>query len=245
MATLMFAYLKRYPKIVVTGPPRSGTRIASKMIAHDTGHRYIDEAEHDFGDDEARWRMLLQQSNIVVQSPGLIKACVNNPPVGVFLVLMRRNVDDIHASQQRIDRHRYQGLKFKKVSLADDNRVLGAYSYWDDHSKQVPALEVSYESLASHPLWIDAGQRTEFWIDQTAHDDASNRCNPLCESLHVVTRKPEQKDDKGSVQLHYLWRPEHQWHSLISGKASPEPWLSARSGQDLPRRSRFESWCRC
>ena len=41
----MFEYLKEFPVVLVTGPQRSGTRICAKMIAHDTGHRFVDERE--------------------------------------------------------------------------------------------------------------------------------------------------------------------------------------------------------
>ena len=39
----MFEDLVKYPRILVTGPQRSGTRICSVMIAHDTNHYHVDE----------------------------------------------------------------------------------------------------------------------------------------------------------------------------------------------------------
>jgi hypothetical protein len=41
----MFEHLAVHSKIVVTGPQRSGTRIASQMIASDTGHEFVDEVD--------------------------------------------------------------------------------------------------------------------------------------------------------------------------------------------------------
>ena len=166
----MFEHLRRYPKIVVTGPPRSGTRIASRIIANDTGHRYVDEAEHDHGFNEPKWRTLISQgTNIVVQSPGSrLKDCIDNPPAGVFLVLVRRSVADIHASQRRVRKmHDDEFYAVYRGSAMFHDSVEGAYLYWDDHSKTVPYMEVSYESLAEHPLWLAADKRADFWLNQT------------------------------------------------------------------------------
>ena len=49
----MFAELKKFKKIIVSGPQRSGTRICGKIIAHDLDYRYCDESylvEHEKSD---------------------------------------------------------------------------------------------------------------------------------------------------------------------------------------------------
>jgi hypothetical protein len=77
----VFEELAQYGQIVVTGPQRSGTRIATQMIASDTGHRYVDEAKFGVRDVEA-WLRALDGGNVVVQSPGLAKHIVDDPPPG-------------------------------------------------------------------------------------------------------------------------------------------------------------------
>ena len=151
------------------------------MIAHDTGHRYIDEVEHGYGTNAEKWRKLITQSNnVVVQSPGVaMKACIDNPPPGIFLVLMRRSVPDIHASSERI---RLQG----NIGIDVANRLQGgilttmfgtrdstveAYRYWDEQPKSVPYLEIDFASLANHLLWTPAEDRADFRLNQTSPND--------------------------------------------------------------------------
>ena len=98
----MFEYLSRHRKIVVTGPQRSGTRIASKMIAADTGHAFVDERAFRTH-DVALWRQILTRDKLVVQSPGMFKEVLDDPPPDIFVVVMRRPLDSIHASEDRIE----------------------------------------------------------------------------------------------------------------------------------------------
>src|SRR5579875_68345 len=80
----MFEHLAVHPMIVVTGPQRSGTRIAARMIAADTGHRFVDETEFLIK-DEARFRALFRSPGgeaFVVQAPHMLKDLVDDPPPG-------------------------------------------------------------------------------------------------------------------------------------------------------------------
>jgi hypothetical protein len=97
----LFEHLACYSRIVVTGPQRSGTRITTKMIAADTGHTFVDEVELGV-DDDATFRLVLQRSNVVLQAPGLLKVIVDDPPTGIFVVLMRRDLERVHASEDRV-----------------------------------------------------------------------------------------------------------------------------------------------
>ncbi|MGA3222018.1 MAG: hypothetical protein ABSE77_23620 [Acidimicrobiales bacterium] len=91
----MFGHLVGYSKIVVTGPQRSGTRVASQMIASDTGYEFVDEVEFLITDTH-RFRHILQRDGVVVQAPHMLKDMVDDPPRGVFVVLMRRDLAQIH-----------------------------------------------------------------------------------------------------------------------------------------------------
>jgi hypothetical protein len=168
----MFEHLSSYDRIVVTGPQRSGTTIAGRMIAADTGHRYVDEGE--FGVyDSVRWREILTGHRIVVQCPHMLKVIVDDPPPGVLVVLMRRDLADIHASERRIRweedlRGNTRELESFGLSQGDSARL--KYDYWDTHPRPACHLEVAYDSLRTHPAYVAPEQRASFGRKQTSQD---------------------------------------------------------------------------
>jgi hypothetical protein len=165
----LFEELAANSRIVVTGPQRSGTRIAARMIANDTGHRFVDELE--FGvRDEQRWREVLRGEQIVVQAPCMLKECVDDPPAGIFIVLMRRGLAEIHASEHRIGWDRWpdgNALELRKFGLADGDSAQTKYHYWMSREKLAPFLELDYESLRQHPFFIPDRLRRKFTPLQT------------------------------------------------------------------------------
>lgn len=166
----MFEHLATHPKIVVTGPQRSGTRIGAKMIAADTGHAFVDEMEFAIKDVAAFWEVL-RRDNIVVQAPHMLKDLVDDPPPDIFVVLMRRDLDQIHASEQRIQWAEVYGgnkTELARFGLTEGDPAAVKYGYWDSHTKSVPFLELEYEALRRHPLWVDDDQRRGFGPLQTA-----------------------------------------------------------------------------
>ena len=71
----MFEHLSNYNVVLVTGPQRAGTTITARMIAHDTGLRYIDESAFA-ATDEVRWRRVVKSSErAVIQCPGMARFC--------------------------------------------------------------------------------------------------------------------------------------------------------------------------
>jgi hypothetical protein len=165
----MFEELAVHNKIVVTGPQRSGTRIGAQMIAHDTGHRFVDEAEFLIKDSDL-FREFLQNDGVVLQAPHMLKDVVDDPPPGIFIVLMRRHLDQIHASAARIGWTENFGgntTELKKFGLTEGDSAAVKYAYWDSHDKSVPFLEVPYESLQAHPLYVADEQRKTFGHWQT------------------------------------------------------------------------------
>jgi hypothetical protein len=165
----MFEHLAVHKRIVVTGPQRSGTRIGAKMIAADTGYQFVDEAEFLIKDND-RFREFLKRDGVVVQAPHMLKDVVDDPPPGIFVVLMRRDLDQIHASAARIRWAEDFGgntTELKKFGLTEGDSAAVKYDYWDSHAKSVPFLEVPYESLREHPLFVPDDQRKTFGHWQT------------------------------------------------------------------------------
>jgi len=161
----MFEHLADHDRILVTGPQRSGTTIAARMIAADTGHTYIDEDRFRVT-DVAAWRRLLAQDGVTVHCPHMLKRIVDDPPMGCLVVLMRRRLGDIHASIDRIGwSHAPTELRLFGVSAGDPAKL--KYDYWASADKAFPYIELRYSDLRRHRLWIGRTERQGFEPRQT------------------------------------------------------------------------------
>ena len=141
--------------IIVTGPQRSGTRIAAHIIAQETGGVFVDELDY----------CLPLPDNAVVQAPFLLKGVVELSFMvpNVQFAFMYRNPEDIVASMERIEwykdystdpefylffvKHCYEYIDLLKQTLREDQ--------WFD---------VHYESLQLNPLFI--ANRDNFTVKQ-------------------------------------------------------------------------------
>jgi len=166
----MFEWLSEFDTILVTGPQRSGTRITSKMIAHDTGYQYIDEDAFEM--DSMYWlcSIMAEKNHIVVQCPVICRYVHMLAGDHVAVVLMRRKIEDIIASQQRIQ-WPWEWLELARYDRSDGVISEVKYRFWDQFQKEriKHAFEVEYESLASHPLWLSKEKRQNFDARQTTH----------------------------------------------------------------------------
>lgn len=174
----MFEHLSRYDKILVTGPQRSGTRIAAKMVAHDTSFEYVDEDM--FGVRELNlFEQIMEWHQIAVQCPTMSHCIHKYTDDETLVVFMIRDVEDIIASERRIDWH--NGPYFELMNYGYSSRQAVSfrrrgghvapikYAYWlTKQRRHIPHyLELEYESLAAHPLWIPKEQRVNFTTKQT------------------------------------------------------------------------------
>jgi hypothetical protein len=164
----VFEHLSEYSRIAVTGPQRSGTTVAAKMIAADTGHRFVDEFEFAITDVEA-WRRLVAMDGVVVQCPHMLKRIVDQPPTDVLVVLMRRPIEEIHASASRIGWYSDWGneTELEEFGVGEGDSALLKYEYWDSHEKHFPHLELPYSSLQPHPMYRAPELRKDFGAKQT------------------------------------------------------------------------------
>ena len=185
-------------KILVSGPQRSGTRICAKIIAHDTGLPYIDETEvrelftgksiHDKNQD---WGEIGKQVAAVIQKMINTRDFVLHcPPFmpwlhlikGALVVIMWRSVEEITRSAKRIDwKKKRQELEYNKMGYTRFYRLGGMkptneplallkYRYWEEHQKRmVPEhLDVKYDDLEQHPMWVPPTKRADFKWNQTS-----------------------------------------------------------------------------
>jgi hypothetical protein len=158
----MFEYLKEHRSIIVTGPQRAGTRIAAKMIASDTSYKYIDEKEIKI-DSLYRAARFIKTDGIVLQCPALSKYA--HLFKDVLVVFMMRSIDDIIVSQNRIDwDDTVELMRYEKEGIVSQIK----YEYWEEQKlKTDNYLEINYEDLKGHHLWIEKTQRINFKPFQT------------------------------------------------------------------------------
>lgn len=141
--------------IFVVGPQRSGTRIASHIIAHESGRTFVDELEYN----------LHIPLNSVVQAPFLLKAVVELSfifPTAQF-AFMYRNKDDIIKSMERIEWCKDYTDHPSFYSTYVDH----TYNFIDLLKKELPDnrwFDIHYESLKVHPLFVE--DRSNFTVKQ-------------------------------------------------------------------------------
>lgn len=170
----MFEHLKKWPRILVTGPQRSGTTIAAKMIAQDTGHWFMPEERIGVDSLNRLWHMLRTHHSIVVQAPAMsvFSNLLAASDAGLAVVMIRRDIEEILASQKRIG-WRWEDPEYIRLLTLPSEPLSAAelkYAAWDNFQKEClgpQAYEVEYNSLEKHDLFIAKEGRAGFGSRQT------------------------------------------------------------------------------
>lgn len=170
---LMQIIESKHKKILITSAQRSGTTIAATMIAEDSNLHLVKEETIKIDDLNLFFAFHRNLNDYVLQAPGLSFIC-HRLPVDL-VVFMRRNVGDIYASEQRVNWNNewngYEAVKYFEPPTSPARLI--KYRVWDDYQK--PFMEknnkmffdLDYESLKSHPLWVDKSERINFHARQT------------------------------------------------------------------------------
>jgi hypothetical protein len=168
----MFEHLKKWPRILVVGPQRSGTRIGATMISEDTGHWFVGEEEFGVDSLNRLYKILEISRNVVVQAPAM--TCYSHllgmHDQDLAVVLMRRDLGEIKASEERI-RWRWEMPELIRCLTLEGNAAMIRYQQWDQFQKEdlgAQAHEIPYETLERHGLWIAKPGRARFGPRQTA-----------------------------------------------------------------------------
>jgi len=128
------------------------------MIADDTGYRYVDETE--FGvNNIGRWAEIINGGGVVVHCP-VMAYIAHMVPLGVAVVFMYRDTEDIRRSQERVhwDGARDTILNYHIYPWRWLEPAKLKYMYWENVQKQrleERAIDVEYKSLHNHHLWIE------------------------------------------------------------------------------------------
>lgn len=145
-----------YPPIIVTGPQRSGTTIATQILAADLQRTAVDESEFIMGKD---------YTNCVLQLPQAMDNYIyfQHVYLGVQFCFVRRDPDDIIRSMKRIqwcrdDVHDWDDFLIRYVH--------SKFLLWELMKEQIPSScsEIEYSLLSDHPLFVH--DRTGFTCKQ-------------------------------------------------------------------------------
>ena len=166
---MKFDNFAMFSRIFVVGPQRSGTRIAAKMIAHDTGHEFIDERDFEIDSLTRLYELLMRkQEKIVVQAPGItrwIQDIVTEDDLAVFC---NRSLQEIFASQKRVNWH-YDWVESIKYGQPANSAAIKKRWWPERQAPMIPhRIEVRYpQDLLDHPLWVDPEARKSWTAIQT------------------------------------------------------------------------------
>lgn len=164
-----------YNKILVTGPQRSGTTIASQIIAAEVSKRCIDERDYGYHDPIAFRSFVESEESLVIQCPNFAHIIERFASESICVVFMHRDPRAIIASQKRVDwksasyqRRLYRGKVPYVINWLTPICVIKIL-YWHLHQKfhVIHSIDLAYEDLSQHRLWIDSHRRQAFAAKQT------------------------------------------------------------------------------
>ena len=160
-----------HTRIMVSGPQRSGTTIATKMLAEDLGFRCVLEEEFNFHDLTKLVKIVTDSNCFVIQAPTMSSICHR---LQVAVVFMRRSLEDIGKSQDRIKWDHEHAEKNRYFHDGEEPIAQVKYRAWEKHQRAFlppgSAFDLDYESLKGHRLWIDKELRVGFRGRQTQND---------------------------------------------------------------------------
>jgi hypothetical protein len=151
----------------VTGPQRSGSTFLAHAISFDLGIQHIDEVDFQTFDYEQFREVAARSRCWVAQAPALFQhlADVQKDFPSVIPVVCRRSVEDITASQRRINwGAREEGFERHHLAIPkSDQRPIAEIKYemWDANKYGYKHfIDVNYDELRKHPLF--AQERSNF-----------------------------------------------------------------------------------
>ena len=151
-------------KILVTGPQRSGTMLASTALSKDLKLPHIVEETFDTHDFQKFNDLVKTKPEFVMQCPTM-SSYVHLMP-DVMVVWMQRNITDILRSRNRINWNIYEQIEKDRYfhhGSTDSAHLKGeAWMRFQRITLGERAIDLDYESMHNHPLWIDKEHRANF-----------------------------------------------------------------------------------
>jgi hypothetical protein len=168
----LIAKLRGYNAVLVTGPQRSGTTIGARILAHELGYEYVDEMQ--FGiHNHNRAQEFMKKGRVVLHAPGLCHVADRFPvTLNYAVVVMRRPIHEIYASEQRIGWRTENGgvnLRVEQDKYAERFGIYGEniaaikYFCWQEFQAHLcNSFYLDYDALKTHPMFVEVGARKDF-----------------------------------------------------------------------------------
>ena len=164
--------LAEYNVILVTGPQRSGTQIASRIIAHELEYTYLDEGRFNVWDISLASNMAVKFEPCVLQGPGLLRKVprfmMSFQGRKAAAVLIRRDSNSIVASLERLPAVQERVLVEWPEALRSPNPYnclpTLMYFFWDLRvvGPYQDVYEIDYYLFREHEFWVPDEER-EGW----------------------------------------------------------------------------------
>lgn len=162
-----------YKNLVVTGPQRSGTQIATKILSHEFDYeekyeRYIDTYNYN-----KFFTTLNEEEGLCLHAPAM-SAFILAVPSDCLVVFLLRPTQEIQESRREIDwndkptRAIYEAA-FESVyhpsyrTAAIEKEVFNK----KQRNKRDNIYPLRYYDLSKHDMWVPAQKREDFDTDQT------------------------------------------------------------------------------
>lgn len=175
---------EKYKRVVVTGPQRSGTQIAAKIISDILGWEFFSEAELDndrgpvYSDRYWEWVSNLRTEQTVLQCPRISHLCHRTPEDTLIVFMMRDPAAILASDNHRIAHymrrnaragkmepsqsvftdkcHQYSKRFFDYASLSIEDTPQAVYDVWHTIQKRhnFSWRELPYKALQEHHLYL-------------------------------------------------------------------------------------------
>jgi len=172
--------LKKYNKIIVSGPQRSGTTFAASALSKTLGYKYLDETEYK-NDPLILNEIINKSNNLIVQGPAQCHRLQDIDGLDL-IIIMKRNIEDIIKSQDRIDwTRRFEQVEVDNYrkrfgSIIDnnfyENKTISVIKYAIFEKYQIDmitcdAIILEYNTMQNSEYYIKKSNRTNFKSKQT------------------------------------------------------------------------------
>lgn len=165
--------LRSFNRIIVSGPQRSGTTFMCYVLMEEFG---FDRAQMPFNHFQTA-RQMLSAERCLVHGPGVSRWLIElSQEFGAAVVFMHRPIGDIVRSQKRInwgqeDRELVIYGAYPHHSETRKPRIADVkYAYWKEWQRDriSNVVEVEYDSMSDHRLWLEKPRRRGFDSRQVA-----------------------------------------------------------------------------
>ena len=146
---------KKYTKIIVSGPQRSGTTYFADELSKELNYNHYDEKLYDVHNSN-KFFELLNSNNIVIQSPSMSSFLHLIESTESLVIFMYRDDNDIFKSEDRIHWHptqyKYELSKYKTcfpdlLEKIDSFKRSSPMKKWIWENIQQPKMKVDWVNV--------------------------------------------------------------------------------------------------